>query len=126
MGIEETVRSIKGRFKEDTIVDFVQLTKLFGEPRYQLLIKKALDLESRILISAAKNRELYQDVMNWADKKGKVKKSTLSDRKHYLVELGLISEEAEKKDGGRGRPRKRLCMTEGNRQRFEELFGEPL
>lgn len=117
---------MRGRFKEDTIVDFMELSRLFGETRYQLLIKKVLDLESRILLTAAKNRELYHDLMTWAEEEGKVKKSTLSDRKQYLLELGVISEEAEKKDKKRGRPRKRLCVTEENKKKFEELFGEPL
>ncbi|MFQ5816271.1 MAG: DUF5821 family protein, partial [Candidatus Hydrothermarchaeaceae archaeon] len=105
---------------------FVNLSKLFGEPRYQLLIRKVLDVESRILISAAKNGELYQNVMRWAADEDIAKRSTLSDRKQYLMELGIISEKTTEKTGKRGRPKKRLCMTEDNIKRFEELFGSNL
>jgi hypothetical protein len=126
MEIEDVLRSMRDWFKESTLVDFANLSKLFGEPRYQLLIKKALDVESRILISAAKNEELYQNVMKWAAGKGIAKRSTLSDRKQYLMELGIISEKITEKTGKRGRPRKRLYMTKENIKRFEELFGSRL
>lgn len=126
MEVEDILKSMKNWFKESTMEDFVHLSKLFAEPRYQLLIKKALDVESRMLISAAKNEELYQTVMRWAAEKGGVKKSTISDRKKYLMEMGIISEATTEKTGKRGRPRLRLVMTDDNLKRFEELFGSNL
>lgn len=126
MNLEDIVKSMKGTFKKDTVVDFVQLTKLFGEPRYQLLIRKVLDLESRILIAAAKNGELYQNVMRWAEKRGVARRSTIADRKQYLLQLGVISEESLGSNGLRGRPKLRLTMDDRNRERFSELFGESL
>ncbi len=126
MNLEDIVKSMKGTFKKDTVVDFVQLTKLFGEPRYQLLIRKVLDLESRILIAAAKNGELYQNVMRWAEKRGVARRSTIADRKQYLLQLGVISEESLGSNGLRGRPKLRLTMDDRNRERFNELFGESL
>ncbi len=125
MNLEDIVKSMKGTFKKDTVVDFVQLTKLFGEPRYQLLIRKVLDLESRILIAAAKNGELYQNVMRWAEKRGVARRSTIADRKQYLLQLGVISEESLGSNGLRGRPKLRLTMDDRNRERFSELFGNP-
>ncbi len=124
MNLEDIVKSMKGTFKKNTAVDFVQLTKLFEAPRYQLLIRKVLDLESRILIAAAKNGELYQDVMRWAEKKGLARRSTIADRKQYLLQLGIISEESLSTNGLRGRPKLRLKMDERNLERFSELFGE--
>ncbi len=122
MDIEDVITSMNGYFKESTIADFVYLSKLFHEPRYQLLIRKALDIESRLLISAAKNGDLYQDVMRWAAEKGVAKRSTLSDRKHYLMGIGIISEKTSDRTGKRGRPKKLLFMTDENVKRFEELF----
>lgn len=126
MEIEDILKSMKGRFKDSAIEDFAYLSKLFDEPRYQLLIKKVLDVESRILLTAAKNEHLYKDVMKWAMEKGVAKRSTLSDRKQYLMELGIISEKTTEKTGKRGRPKKRLCMTKENVKRFEKLFGSKL
>jgi hypothetical protein len=103
------------------------LSRLFKNPRFHLLIKKVLDLESRTLLSAAKNGELLQNVVEWCEREKKVKSSTLSDRKRYLMKLGLMSEEVIRPDKpARGRPKKRLIMTEENRRRFEEYFGESI
>ncbi len=88
-----------------------------------LLLKKAVDLESRLIMAAAKNGEFYSDLLEWAVKTGRTKKSTLADRKQALLELGLISQAAIKKVG-MGRPRIRLFMSDANRKRFEELFGK--
>ncbi len=126
MDTEDIIKSMKNWFKESTIVSFAYLSRLFAEPRYQLLIRKALDAESRVLIAASKNEELYQNVMRWAANNGNIKKSTLSDRKKYLMELGVISEKTTEKTGKRGRPKLRLCMTEDNIKRFGELFGSGL
>ncbi len=122
MDIEDVLKSMKKRFKKSTIADFAYLSKLFDEPRYQLLIRKALDVESRILLTGAKNGELYKDVMAWATEEGLAKRSTLSDRKQYLMDLGIISEETTEKTGKRGRPKKRLQMTPDNKKRFTKLF----
>lgn len=91
-----------------------------------LLLKKAVDLESRLIMAAAKNGEFYSDLLEWAVRTGKAKKSTLVDRKETLLEQGLISQENIKNGGGRGRPRMRLFMSDANRKRFEELIGRPL
>jgi hypothetical protein len=127
MEIEDVVASMRGYLKDSTVEDFVMLSRLFKNPRFHLLIKKVLDLESRTLLSAAKNGELLQNVVEWCEREKKVKSSTLSDRKRYLMKLGLMSEEVIRPDKpARGRPKKRLIMTEENRRRFEEYFGESI
>jgi hypothetical protein len=123
--ISKIVESMKGYFDNNFITDFILLSKLFGETRYQILIKKALDLESRILISGAKNKKTFYEIARWAEKSGQAKSSTLSDRKHYLLAVGLISEKPLK-NGKRGRPRTLLHLTEENKQRFEEFYGKPI
>ncbi len=90
-----------------------------------LLLQKAVDLESQLIMTAAKNGELYSELLEGAVRAGKVKKSTLVDRKQALLNLGLISQEYIK-NGGRGRPKMRLFMNNTNRHRFEELFGKPI
>jgi hypothetical protein len=125
--IEKIVLTMREYFDDDTIADFVLLSKLFGDTRYQLLIRKAMDIESRALISAAKNNKTFHSVVEWGEKSGIAKSSTLSDRKQYLKDLGVISERAEyHQNRGRGRPRKILFMSEENERKFEELFGKPV
>ncbi len=91
-----------------------------------LLLKKAVDLESRLIMATAKNGEFYYDLLEWAVAAGKAKRSTLADRKQALLEMGLISQEYIKNGGGRGRPRMRLFMSDSNRKRFAERFGKPV
>ncbi len=86
---------------------------------------KELDLESRIILAIAKNGKYYSDLRGWAERTRSVKRSLLNDRKESLLEQGLISEEFIK-SGDRGRPKLRLFMSEGNRIRFEELFGKSI
>ena len=87
---------------------------------------KAIDLESRIILAAAKKGEFYSDFLEWAVKHGKAKRSTLVDRKQTLLELGLISQEFLKNQNKRGRPRMRLYMDDNNRRTFMEFFGKPI
>ncbi len=89
-----------------------------------LLLKKAVDMESRLILAAAKNGAFYYDLLEWAVRTGKAKRSTLADRKQMLLEQGLISQEFIKKAKGRGRPRMRLFICDNNRKRFEEFFGK--
>lgn len=91
-----------------------------------LLLKKAVDMESRLILAAAKNGVFYSDLLEWAVRTGKTKKSTLADRKQAILELGLISQENIKNSKCRGRPRMRLFMSDSNRRRLEEFFGGPL
>jgi|Deesub1362A_J573_1020465.scaffolds.fasta_scaffold00005_31 hypothetical protein len=122
--IEEIISTMKGYFDEDFIVDFVMLSELFNETRYQILIRKAMDLESRILISGAKNNKTFYEIVKWAEEKNLAKSSTLSDRKQYLISVGLISEKPVR-NGKRGRPRTLLHLTDENKKRFEEFYGKP-
>jgi hypothetical protein len=125
MDLEEMTLSMKGYLKDSTIRDFGYLSRLFDQTRYKFLIKRIQDRESRVLMAAAKNGELLQDVVRWATEEGKMKRTTLTERKQYLLDHGLISEEIVKAEKpSRGRPKKRLILTEENKKRFQEYFEE--
>ncbi len=90
------------------------------------LLKMAFDVESRLIIAAAKEGKFYREFREWAVRTGRAKKSTLADRKQALMEKGLISHENIKRAGMRGRPRMRLFINNDNRKNFEALFGKPI
>lgn len=118
MKLNEIVASMSGYLSEQTIVDFLMYSKAFDDTRYSVLKTKAIDKVSIALLAAAKNGELFFDVVQWGEDTGIASKATFSRRKDFLVNLGVVSEESVKTPFGRPKIRLRL-----NEPRLKEYFG---
>lgn len=117
MESSKLVPIMRKHFSEDTIADFLLFNKRFNEPRFKAMKEKAIDMVSTILLAAAKNKELFYDVVELGKESGIASKPTFSRRKNFLKELGIIEEEKLKMDFGR--PRIRLILNE---EKFREHF----
>lgn len=117
MSVEKLAASMKGYLSEETATDFLLLNKIFNEPRFRALKNKAIDRVSTVLLSGAKNHELFFDIVEWGVQNGVASKPTFSRRKNFLKDLGIIEEEKVKTDFGR--PRIRLILNE---DKFREHF----
>lgn len=111
------IEKISGILNEGTKKDFLKLEELLDDGRFLAYKRKILDDEAKILIAAAKNRQLFYDVSTWSRKVGRGSKPTLSRRKKFLQKIGII--EDEKVPMRYGRPRIRLVL---NGARFEEIY----
>jgi hypothetical protein len=120
MKLNDLVTSMSGYLSDQTIADFISYTKSFDDTRYSVLKTKAIDKVSIALLAAAKNGELFFDVVQWGEDNGVASKATFSRRKDFLVNLNVINEESVKTPFGR--PKIRLKL---NQQKLNEFFGIP-
>jgi Family of unknown function (DUF5821) len=120
MKLNDIVASMSGYLSEQTIVDFITYSKAFDDTRYSVLKTKAIDKVSIALLAAAKNGELFYDVVQWGEDTGVASKATFSRRKDFLVNLSVVGEESVKTPFGR--PKIRLKLNE---PRLREFFGIP-
>jgi hypothetical protein len=111
---------MSGYLTEQTIVDFIMFSKAFDDTRYTVLKTKAIDKVSIALLAAAKNGELFYDVVQWGEESSVASKATFSRRKDFLVNLSVIQEESVKTPFGRPKIRLRL-----NEPKLKEYFGVP-
>jgi len=118
MNADEIVSSMGRSISEKTARDFLEMNETFNDSRYKILKTKAIDRVALTLLAAAKNSELFYDVVRWGEEVGVASKATFSRRKDFLVNLGVIYEESVKTPFGR--PKIRLKM---NDQNFKEYFG---
>ncbi|MCD1296206.1 hypothetical protein CUJ83_14480 [Methanocella sp. CWC-04] len=118
MKLNDLVASMSGYLSEQTIVDFIMFSKAFDDARYSVLKTKAIDKVSIALLAAAKNSELFYDVVQWGEDNGIASKATFSRRKDFLVNLNVIQEESVKTPFGR--PKIRLKLNE---KKLSEYFG---
>ncbi len=120
MKLNDIVASMSGYLSEQTIVDFIMYSKAFDDTRYTVLKTKAIDKVSIALLAAAKNNELFYDVVQWGEDTGVASKATFSRRKDFLVNLSVLFEESVKTPFGR--PKIRLKLNDG---KLKECFGIP-
>lgn len=99
---------------EGTVRDYERLTALFKDRRFLAYKTRMIDTEAKVMIAAAKNRQLFADL----DRCCRASKPTFSRRKTFLQKLGIIEEEKVKTEYGR--PPLRLKL---NKKRFEEVYG---
>ncbi|OUJ18462.1 hypothetical protein AMET1_1378 [Methanonatronarchaeum thermophilum] len=119
MKCAETVESMSKYLKKQTVIDFQLLNRKFEGEKYRICNEKLIDVISIIILSAAKNEELFQDIINWGEENGVASPATFSRRKNFLIDLELIKENKIKE--GVGRPKLKLKL---NQQRFEKMFGK--
>ena len=120
MKLNDIVASMSGYLSEQTKVDFIMYSKAFDDTRYSVLKTKAVDKVSIALLAAAKNSELFYDVVQWGEDTGVASKATFSRRKDFLVNLNVLFEESVKTPFGR--PKIRLKLNDG---KLKECFGIP-
>ena len=118
MNTEEIIASMSRSISEKTAKDFLEMNKTFDDSRYKILKTKAIDRVALTLLAAAKNSELFYDVVQWGEEAGVASKATFSRRKDFLVGLGVLYEESVKTPFGR--PKIRLKLNDMN---FKEYFG---
>jgi len=118
MNVDEIVSSMSRGISEKTARDFLDMNKNFNDNRYKILKTKAIDRVALTLLAAAKNSELFYDVVKWGEDVKVASKATFSRRKDFLVNLGVIYEESVKTPFGR--PKIRLKLNDRN---FKEYFG---
>lgn len=118
MNADEVVSSMAKQLSEKTARDYLEMNKTFDDSRYKILKTKAIDRVALTLLAAAKNSELFYDVVQWGEEIGVASKATFSRRKDFLVNLGVIYEESVKTPFGR--PKIRLKLNDRN---FKEYFG---
>jgi len=117
MASAKSVERISEILGNGTKKDFLKLEEILRDGRFLAYKKKLLDDEAKILIAAAKNRQLFYDVSTWSRKAGRGSKPTLSRRKKFLQRLGIL--EDSKVPMRYGRPRIRLVL---NKERFREVY----
>lgn len=113
----KTLDSQPETLNHNTIQDFIKLSKLLSDHKYSVLKPNAIDMVAILLLAAAKNDELFFDVVAWGEHTKLASKATFSRRKDFLEELGIIYEENVR--APYGRPRIRLRLDD---ERFMELF----
>ncbi|RZN60720.1 DUF5821 family protein [Methanonatronarchaeum sp. AMET6-2] len=114
----EIVESLSKYFEEETVINFLLLNRKFEGEKYRICNEKIIDVISIVILSAAHNKELFQDVINWGEENNIASPATFSRRKNFLIDLELINE--EKIRDGVGRPKLRLKLDQ---EKFEEMFG---
>jgi hypothetical protein len=114
MDPKETMAEYLGR---NTIEDFIKFSKMLSDPRYTILKSNTIDIVAVILLAAARNSELFFDVVAWGEHSKVASKATFSRRKDFLEKIGLVYEESVKTPYGR--PKIRLKLNE---DRFKEIF----
>ena len=115
----EIVESLSKYFEEETVIDFLLLNRKFEGEKYRICNEKIIDVIAIVILSAANNQELFQDVINWGEENEVASPATFSRRKNFLIDLGLIKEEKIK--DGVGRPKLRLKIDQ---ESFEDMFGK--
>ena len=118
MKLNDIVKTMSGYLSEQTIIDFLLMSRAFEDTRYVMMRRKAVDRITAILIAAAKNRELFFDVAKWGQDHEIASKATFSRRKDFLKNLGIISE--ENVETPFGRPKIRMSLDE---EKLKEHFG---
>ncbi len=117
MQLEYLARTMIPYLKQETIVDFLVLSRALGDVRYAMMKRKAIDEVSALILAAAKNRELFQDVSKWGIENNVASIATFSRRKDFFKSLGIIIEETVKTPFGR--PKIRMGLSE---EKFLEHF----
>ncbi|WGI18127.1 DUF5821 family protein [Methanonatronarchaeum sp. AMET-Sl] len=115
----EIVETMSKYFEKQTVIDFLLLNRKFEGEKYRVCNEKLIDVISIVILSAANNEEMFQDIIKWGDKNNIASPATFSRRKNFLIELGLIKEEKIKE--GVGRPKLLLKI---DREVFEDTFGK--
>jgi hypothetical protein len=118
MKLNELVKTMSGYLSEQTIIDFLLLSRAFEDARYSMMRRKAVDKVTAVLIAAAKNKELFYNVAKWGEDHKIASKATFSRRKDFLKNLGIISEQSVETPFGR--PKIRMLLDE---KKLKEHFG---
>ncbi|MCD1293757.1 hypothetical protein CUJ83_01945 [Methanocella sp. CWC-04] len=113
----EPTESMPQYLGHNTIQDFINFSKLLSDPRYTILKSNTIDVVAIILLAAARNNELFYDVVAWGEHSKVASKATFSRRKDFLEKIGLLYEESVKTPYGR--PKIRLKLNE---ERFKDVF----
>jgi hypothetical protein len=113
----ESTEQMLDYLEHNTIEDFIKFSKLLSDPRYTILKSNTIDIVAVILLAAARNNELFYDVVAWGEHSRVASKATFSRRKDFLEKIGLIYEESVKTPYGRPKIRLRL-----NEERFKDIF----
>jgi hypothetical protein len=108
---------MNGYLSDQTIIDFLLITRTFEDIRYSVMRRKATDKITAVLIAAAKNKELFHDVARWGAENKIASVATFSRRKNFLKNLGIINEENIQMPFGR--PMLRMSLNE---EKLNELF----
>jgi hypothetical protein len=118
MKLNDIVKSMSGYLSDQTVIDFLLISRTFEDTRYSIMRRKAIDKITAVLIAAAKNKELFYDVAKWGEDNAIASKATFSRRKDFLKRLGMIAEENTQTPYGRPKIRMHL-----NEQKLKEYFG---